>query len=93
MAVDLWERSGAELAERICARRDKHLVVISQRTDSDLLHLDATYVSDQLEEIADVVVVRGAATTIIHVFSSRLYGLRRYQSRINRDAETGGLDS
>jgi hypothetical protein len=63
MVVDIWERSGAELAERIRARRDKHLVVISQRTDSGLLHLDAEYVGAELDGLADVVVVRGEGKT------------------------------
>lgn len=63
MVVETWERSGADLAHRIRARRDKHLVVISQRTDSDLLHLDAEYVSNELDGLADVVVVRGEAKT------------------------------
>ncbi|WP_264797061.1 hypothetical protein [Arthrobacter mangrovi] len=63
MAVETWERSGAELAEHIRARRDKHLVVISQRTDSDLLHLDAEYVGAELEGLADVVVVKQGPIT------------------------------
>jgi hypothetical protein len=63
MVVEIWERSGAELAGRIRAERDKHLVVISQRTDSDLLHLDAEYVSAELDGLADVVVLKQGPVT------------------------------
>ena len=49
-----------------------------------ILVLNAETLSPQEELVQDLL-------TILHVFSSRLYGLRRYHKELKKDAETGAL--
>jgi hypothetical protein len=63
MTFTLWDGTGAELAAEIHGVRKRHLVVISQRTDSDMLNLDADYVAREVDGLADVIVVRNITTT------------------------------
>lgn len=58
----LWDGTGAELAAHMQSEREQHLVVISQRTDSETLNLDAQYVADRLDGWAEVIVLRNTST-------------------------------
>jgi predicted site-specific integrase-resolvase len=51
----------------------------------EILVLNAETLSPQEELVQDLL-------SIVHVFSSRLYGLRRYHRSIKKDAENGALD-
>lgn len=51
----------------------------------EILVLNSETLSPQEELVQDLL-------SIVHVFSSRLYGLRRYHHSIKKDAETGALN-
>lgn len=58
----VWDGTGEELAARILGERKQHLVVVSQRTDTDMLNLDAQYIAHELDGLAEVLVLRNYNT-------------------------------
>jgi hypothetical protein len=63
MALIVWDKSGAELAELIRADRKEHLMVVSHRADRPDLNLDAEYLAGQIDGWGDVVLIMSGPVT------------------------------
>lgn len=58
----------------------KHQGVVEERHQCEILVLNQTHLSPEREMVEDIL-------GIIHVFSCRLYGLRKYKKQLTEDSE------
>jgi len=63
MAMTVWQGSGRELADLVMSARDRPLVIVSHVPGPGDLHIDAQRIADEVDDWADVVLVRNGSLT------------------------------
>ena len=79
---DRLARFGFDLYQWICEQFDCKIVVLNE-----------TSLSPEAEMVEDILALPKAREALLHCFSSRLYGLRKYKTEVKEDTSLPRLST